>query len=69
MWQPFSLTRKVSKGKEYKVATAVQNLLTKLYKDYGYLNSSSHAKAPHNYCYIPIGAVNDCNYQNVTKAA
>ena len=43
MWQPFSLTRKVTKGKEYMVATAVQNLLTKLYKDYGYSNSSSHA--------------------------
>lgn len=43
MWQPFSLTRKVSKGKEYMVATAVQNLLTKLYKEYGYVNSSSHA--------------------------
>ena len=25
------------------VATAVQNLLTKLYKDFGYSNSSSHA--------------------------
>lgn len=43
MWLPFSLTRKISKGKEYRVATAVQNLLTKLYKEYGYINSSSHA--------------------------
>jgi integrase len=42
-WQNFSLTRKVTKGKEYWVATAVQNLLTKLYKGYGFPNSSSHA--------------------------
>jgi hypothetical protein len=42
-WQKFSLTRKVTKGKEYMVATAVQNLLTKLYKGYGFPNSSSHA--------------------------
>lgn len=42
-WQNFSLTRKVSKGKEYQVATAVQNLLTKLYKRFGFPNSSSHA--------------------------
>lgn len=42
MWQPFSLTRKLSDGEEYMVVTAVQNLLTKLYKDYGYNNSSSH---------------------------
>ncbi len=42
-WQNFSLTRKISKGKEYYVATAVQNLLTKLYKQYGYGKSSSHA--------------------------
>ena len=41
-WQNFSLTRKVSKGKEYLVATAVQNLLTKLYKDYGFPKTSSH---------------------------
>ncbi len=42
-WGIFSLTRKISKGKEYHVATAVQNLLTKLYKDYGFPNSSSHS--------------------------
>jgi integrase len=42
-WQNFSLTRKVVKGHEYQVATAVQNLLTKLYKGYGFPNSSSHA--------------------------
>ena len=42
-WQNFSLTRKVVKDKEYWVATAVQNLLTKLYKGYGFPNSSSHA--------------------------
>ncbi|SGZ07358.1 Integrase family protein-Tyrosine recombinase [Moritella viscosa] len=41
-WKHFSLTRKISKGNEYFVATAVQNLLTKLYKDYGYSKSSSH---------------------------
>ena len=41
-WQAFSLTRKISKGKEYWVATAVQNLLTKLYKEYGFSHSSSH---------------------------
>ncbi|WP_166422495.1 hypothetical protein [Paraglaciecola sp. 20A4] len=41
-WQNFSLTRKISKDKEYFVATAVQNLLTKLYKNYGFSNSSSH---------------------------
>jgi integrase len=41
-WQAFSLTRKISKGKEYYVATAVQNLLTKIYKKHGYINSSSH---------------------------
>lgn len=41
-WQPFSLTKKVTKGKQYLVATAVQNLLSKLYKDYGFPNSSSH---------------------------
>ncbi|PAJ75222.1 hypothetical protein CJF42_06120 [Pseudoalteromonas sp. NBT06-2] len=41
-WQNFSLTRKISKGKEYLVATAVQNLLTKLYKDYGFPRTSSH---------------------------
>ncbi|MCF6459089.1 hypothetical protein [Pseudoalteromonas sp. MMG024] len=43
VWQNFSLTRKVSKGKEYLVATAVQNLLSKLYKEYGFPRSSSHA--------------------------
>lgn len=42
-WQNFSLTRKVTKGKEYWVATAVQNLLSKLYKGYGFSKSSSHA--------------------------
>jgi integrase len=42
VWKHFSLTRKISKGKEYHVATAVQNLITKLYKDYGFSNSSSH---------------------------
>lgn len=42
-WQNFSLTRKVTKGKEYHVATAVQNLLSKLYKGYGFPDSSSHA--------------------------
>jgi integrase len=42
-WQNFSLTKKVTKGKNYLVATAVQNLLTKLYKSYGFPNSSSHA--------------------------
>ena len=41
-WKHFSLTRKISKGKEYFVATAVQNLISKLYKDYGFSNSSSH---------------------------
>mgnify|MGYP005809751241 CR=1 FL=1 len=41
-WQNFSLTKKVSKGKNYLVATAVQNLLSKLYKNYGFSNSSSH---------------------------
>lgn len=42
-WQNFSLTKKITKGKEYWVATAVQNLLSKLYKDYGFPRSSSHA--------------------------
>jgi len=42
-WQNFSLTRKISKGIEYFVATTVQNLLTKLYKEYGFPNSSSHS--------------------------
>ncbi|WP_299496454.1 tyrosine-type recombinase/integrase [uncultured Shewanella sp.] len=42
IWQNFSLTRKISKGKEYFVATAVQNLISKLYKNYGFDNSSSH---------------------------
>ena len=42
VWKPFSLTRKVTKGKEYFVATVVQNLLTKLYKDYGHTKCSSH---------------------------
>jgi integrase len=42
-WQNFSLTRKISKNREYFVATAVQNLLSKLYKGYGFPNSSSHA--------------------------
>jgi integrase len=42
-WQNFSLTKKVVKNREYLVATAVQNLLTKLYKGYGFPNSSSHA--------------------------
>lgn len=43
VWQSFSLTKKVTKGKEYQVATAVQNLITKLYKEYGFPNSSSHS--------------------------
>lgn len=43
VWKPFSLTRKVSKGKEYYVATVVQNLLTKLYQDYGHTRCSSHS--------------------------
>lgn len=42
-WQNFSMTKKVTKGKEYYVATAVQNLLTKLYKEYGFPDSSSHS--------------------------
>ena len=42
-WKNFSLTRKVTKGNEYFVATSVQNLLTKFYKEYGFSNSSSHA--------------------------
>ena len=42
-WKNFSLTRKITKGKEYFVATAVQNLLTSLYKGYGFPDSSSHA--------------------------
>lgn len=42
VWGPFSLTRKVSKGKEYYVATVVQNLLTKLYQAYGHDGCSSH---------------------------
>lgn len=41
-WQNFSLTKKVSKGKNYLVATAVQNLLSKLYKEYGFAKASSH---------------------------
>lgn len=42
-WKNFSLTRKITKGKEYFVATSVQNLLSKIYKGYGFPNSSSHA--------------------------
>jgi len=41
-WQNFSLTKKTSKGKNYLVATAVQNLLSKLYKEYGFRGASSH---------------------------
>jgi len=41
-WQNFSLTKKTSKGKQYLVATAVQNLLSRLYKEYGFAKASSH---------------------------
>ncbi|OEE38255.1 hypothetical protein A1QO_02440 [Vibrio genomosp. F10 str. ZF-129] len=41
-WQPFSLTRKVTKSREYFVATAMQNAISRLYKDYGHPNCSSH---------------------------
>lgn len=42
VWQNFSLTAKTTKGKQYMVATAVQNLLSKLYKEYGFSGASSH---------------------------
>ncbi|MET1256964.1 tyrosine-type recombinase/integrase [Aliikangiella maris] len=42
-WRNFSLTRKITKDKEYHVATAVQNLLTKIYKGYGFPKASSHS--------------------------
>lgn len=41
-WQNFSLTKKMARGKQYMVAAAVQNLLSKLYKGYGFAGASSH---------------------------
>lgn len=41
-WQPFSLTKKVTKGKEYMVATSMQNTISSLFKQYGHPNCSSH---------------------------
>ena len=41
-WHPFSLTRKVTKGREYMVATSMQNTISALFKQYGHPNCSSH---------------------------
>lgn len=41
-WHPFSLTRKVTKGKKYMVATSMQNTISSLFKKYGHPNCSSH---------------------------
>ena len=57
VWKNFSRTRKVSKGKTYYVATAVQNLISKLFKEYGYPNSSSHTKSNLVNCYNPSNSM------------